>query len=178
MHGSIVGPGVDAAGLYVGLTRGKRVNEAFLVASDDATAERQLVESLRRGDLEATLQDNYRALHRELGISAREGVFAPAAWQQRPAGHLLDLDAAEAQISPRTHTTSYRTSRTTPTGSRTNCGNSARRATTPTQTHAEAKGQRSRRLTLSRSRRMPRACSIVKHRKPPARAAQARRDPR
>lgn len=100
VHGSIVGPGVDAAGLYVGLTRGKRVNEAFLVASDDATAERQLVESLRRGDLEASLQDNYRALHRELGISAREGVFAPAPWQQRPAGHLLDLDATEAQISP------------------------------------------------------------------------------
>ncbi|PPG03368.1 hypothetical protein C5E06_13340 [Pseudoclavibacter sp. RFBI5] len=101
VHGSIVGPGVDAAGLYVGLTRGKRVNEAFLVASDDATAERQLVESLRRGDLEASLQDNYRALHRELGISAREGVFAPAPWQQRPAGHLLDLAAAEAQINPK-----------------------------------------------------------------------------
>ena len=104
VHGSIVGPGVDAAGLYVGLTRGKRVNEAFLVASDDSTAERQLVESLRRGDLEATLQASYRALHRELGISAREGVFAPAPWQQRPAGHLLDLEAAEAQITlPHTH---------------------------------------------------------------------------
>ncbi|PPG30780.1 hypothetical protein C5E10_11630 [Pseudoclavibacter sp. RFBG4] len=100
VHGAIVGPGVDAAGLYVGLTRGKHVNEAFLVASDDAAAERQLVESLRRGDLEASLHDNYRALHRELRISAREGVFAPTHWQQRPAGHVLDLDAAEAQILP------------------------------------------------------------------------------
>lgn len=104
VHGSIVGPGVGAAALYVGLTRGKRINEAFVVAATDIDAEKVVTETLGRGNIEASLADNFRAVQRELGTASRESVYAPAPWQQRPAGHLLDLDAEEARIVPeRTH---------------------------------------------------------------------------
>lgn len=100
VHGSIVGPGVGAAALYVGLTRGKRINEAFVVAASDEDAQKHLADTLGRGQIEASLASNFAAVHRELGISTRESVYAPAPWQQRPAGHLLDLDSEEASIRP------------------------------------------------------------------------------
>lgn len=58
---AIVGPGVDAAGLYVGMTRGRHHNHAVVVAHTDSAAREQLANSMQRGLLEAELDDSIRA---------------------------------------------------------------------------------------------------------------------
>jgi len=54
---SVVGPDVDPAGLYVGLTRGRLSNIAIAVAKTDATARQRIAESMQRGSPELTMQD-------------------------------------------------------------------------------------------------------------------------
>lgn len=68
---SVVGPDVDAAGLYVGLTRGRVHNVAVVVARTDAVARECLVESMQRGTPELTMQDALRAAQAEMRRSAR-----------------------------------------------------------------------------------------------------------
>lgn len=68
---SVVGPDVDAAGLYVGLTRGRVHNVAIVVARTDAAARECLAESMQRGTAELTLQDAVRAAYAEMGRAAR-----------------------------------------------------------------------------------------------------------
>ncbi|MEW1963403.1 AAA family ATPase [Microbacterium sp. NPDC077644] len=68
---SVVGPDVDAAGLYVGLTRGRVHNLAVVVARTDAAARERLVESMQRGTPELTMQDAVRAAEAELRRAAR-----------------------------------------------------------------------------------------------------------
>ncbi|MFJ6652901.1 AAA family ATPase [Microbacterium sp. NPDC091313] len=68
---SVVGPDVDAAGLYVGLTRGRLSNVAIVVARTDAAARECLVESMQRGTPELTMQDAVRAAHAEMRRAAR-----------------------------------------------------------------------------------------------------------
>lgn len=68
---SIVGPGVDAAGLYVGLTRGKRDNRAVVVAATDASARSQLVETMQRRGTEETLEKSRSAARTELNRAAQ-----------------------------------------------------------------------------------------------------------
>lgn len=68
---SVVGPDVDAAGLYVGLTRGRVHNLAVVVAPTDAAARERLVESMQRGTQELTIQDAVRAAEAELRRAAR-----------------------------------------------------------------------------------------------------------
>ncbi|MFE5410167.1 MobF family relaxase [Microbacterium sp. NPDC056569] len=68
---SIVGPGVDAAGLYVGMTRGRTHNEAIAVARTDAAATQQIAESMMRGVPEVSIDDSVRAARSELGRAAR-----------------------------------------------------------------------------------------------------------
>lgn len=68
---SIVGPGVDAAGLYVGMTRGRAHNEAIAIAHTSAAAREQIAESMMRGTLEVSIDDSVRAARRDLGRSAR-----------------------------------------------------------------------------------------------------------
>lgn len=68
---AVVGPDVDAAGLYVGLTRGRLHNVAIVVARTDAAARDCLAESMRRGTPELTVQDAVRAAEAEARRAAR-----------------------------------------------------------------------------------------------------------
>ena len=68
---SIVGPGVDAAGLYVGMTRGRRRNEAVVLAGGRTQAIDVVAGSMRRGRVETTLADARAAARGELARSAR-----------------------------------------------------------------------------------------------------------
>ncbi|MFG6491278.1 AAA family ATPase [Microbacterium sp. P03] len=68
---SVVGPDVDAAGLYVGLTRGRVHNAAIVVARTDAAARECLAESMQRGTPELTMQDAVRAAQAEMRRAAR-----------------------------------------------------------------------------------------------------------
>lgn len=68
---SIVGPGVDAAGMYVGLTRGRRWNEAIVVANSPEAAREELAEAMRRGVPEPTIEDSRAAVQIDLARAAR-----------------------------------------------------------------------------------------------------------
>ncbi|GAA4345498.1 AAA family ATPase [Microbacterium rhizosphaerae] len=71
---SIVGPGVDAAGFYVGMTRGRFHNEALVTKGSSAEAERDIAETLMRGTIEVTLDDARASARSELGRAARPRV--------------------------------------------------------------------------------------------------------
>lgn len=71
---ALVGPGVDAAGLYVGLTRGKDANEVVLVAQTKASAKTQLVEMMQRQSVEETLDASRSAARVELRRAAQSGT--------------------------------------------------------------------------------------------------------
>ncbi|MDF2507562.1 MAG: recD2 4, partial [Microbacterium sp.] len=75
---SVVGPDVDAAGIYVGLTRGRVHNVAIVVARTDAAARECLVESMQRGTPELTMQDAARAAQAEVRRAARNREAAMA----------------------------------------------------------------------------------------------------
>ena len=68
---SIVGPGVDAAGLYVGMTRGRVHNEAIAIAWRAEAAREQIADTMMRGMLEVGVDDSVRAARAELGRAAR-----------------------------------------------------------------------------------------------------------
>ena len=68
---SIVGPDVDAAGLYVGLTRGRRSNDVILTKPTEHAAEAELVAMLQRGSVEATMRESGLAARSELSRAAR-----------------------------------------------------------------------------------------------------------
>ncbi len=76
---SVVGPDVDAAGLYVGLTRGRVHNVAIVVARTDAAARESLAESMQRGIPELTMQDAVRAAQAEMRRAARARDLAAMA---------------------------------------------------------------------------------------------------
>lgn len=67
---SIVGPGVDAAGLYVGLTRGRTENVAITIATDSVAAEAAIAATMRRGIPELTIHDSRTAAASENGRAA------------------------------------------------------------------------------------------------------------
>uniref|UniRef100_UPI003A910613 ATP-dependent DNA helicase n=1 Tax=Glutamicibacter protophormiae TaxID=37930 RepID=UPI003A910613 len=69
---SIIGPGVDAAGLYVGLTRGRIQNLAIVIASSANAARVAVAASMQRGTPEVTMQDAERAAHAEMARAAQE----------------------------------------------------------------------------------------------------------
>lgn len=74
---SIVGPGVDAAGLYVGLTRGRIHNLAVAIAPNDAAACSHVADSMLRGTVEITMQDAVQAAEAEIRLAARS---RPTEW--------------------------------------------------------------------------------------------------
>lgn len=77
----MVGPGVDAAGLYVGLTRGSQQNLAIAVARTDEEAIAQVGTTMMRGTTEPTNEDAMHATHAELRRAARErGQQVPGPW--------------------------------------------------------------------------------------------------
>ncbi|MFB8385577.1 AAA family ATPase [Microbacterium sp. NPDC055910] len=67
---SIVGPGVNAAGLYVGMTRGRYVNEAILISHHRDAALDALASTMLRGTPEVTIDESRRAAHSELHRAA------------------------------------------------------------------------------------------------------------
>lgn len=71
---ALVGPGVDAAGLYVGLTRGKEFNAAVLVAPTRDSAKSQLVDMMQRHDLEETMEKSRAAALTELRRAAQSSA--------------------------------------------------------------------------------------------------------
>ncbi|MET0862098.1 MAG: AAA family ATPase, partial [Microbacterium sp.] len=68
---SLVGPDVDAAGLYVGLTRGRLHNEVVAVGATDRAAQSKIAGSMLRGATELTMQDAVRAADAELRRAAQ-----------------------------------------------------------------------------------------------------------
>ncbi len=74
---ALVGPDVDAAGLYVGMTRGRRDNHAVTIARSEAAAAENLSATMLRGTTEVTIADSRRAAEAELRRSARERETAP-----------------------------------------------------------------------------------------------------
>lgn len=83
---AIVGPDVDAAGLYVGLTRGRLTNQAVVVARTDAAAIEKLASTMVRGITEVTISDAIRAAEAELRHAAREQVSAAQGYARGRAG--------------------------------------------------------------------------------------------
>ncbi|WP_439593073.1 AAA family ATPase [Microbacterium sp.] len=75
---SIVGPDVDAAGLYVGLTRGRTHNAAITIADGQQHAIENIARSMRRGTPEVTIEDSIRAARAELART-RGNTPAPMA---------------------------------------------------------------------------------------------------
>ncbi|HSC97277.1 MAG TPA: AAA family ATPase [Casimicrobiaceae bacterium] len=69
---AVVGPDVDAAGLYVGLTRGRHQNIAVTIARTDEDALSNIGATMMRGTTELTIQDAMRAAEAELRRAARE----------------------------------------------------------------------------------------------------------
>lgn len=83
---SLVGPGVDASGLYVGLARGRHDNTALVVAGSEASARAQLVEAMQHQPIEETLEKNRAAARAELDRAALAALqSATAAASQRGA---------------------------------------------------------------------------------------------
>jgi len=76
-HASVVGPDVDAAGLYVGMTRGRARNEVVTIARDDAEAAVRVAAIMTRGMPELSLGESIREARRELGRAARDSVAPP-----------------------------------------------------------------------------------------------------
>ena len=71
---AIVGPDVDAAGLYVGLTRGRHSNLAIRIGQTEQGAIADLAATMLRGGVEITLTDSVRAAQAELRRAAREAA--------------------------------------------------------------------------------------------------------
>lgn len=92
---SIVGPGLDASGLYVGMTRGRNHNEAIAIAGSDAAARDRIADSMLRGIPEVSIDDSIRAARTELERAGRPPAAIP--WTdraQRPLRHVLDIERA------------------------------------------------------------------------------------
>lgn len=107
---SIVGPGVDASGLYVGMTRGRAHNEAIAIARTDAAAREQIADSMMRGIPEITIDDSVRAARSELGRAAQRAESAVRGellglteWMRDARRKLLELDGDISAAVARRH---------------------------------------------------------------------------
>jgi len=106
---SLVGPDVDASGLYVGLTRGRRHNEVVVVARSDAAAREELAGAMMRGLPEPDVSDAIRAARRDLQRSARDAVPEQSdrldltSWAQAARTALLKADAERADEDAQHH---------------------------------------------------------------------------
>lgn len=97
VHASYVGPSIDAAGLYVGVTRGRRTNTVMMIARNYNQAIEQLAETMMRGRLEVTLDDARRASLSELGRVARNPAHAAQGNRPEPGRTVRDrLETARA----------------------------------------------------------------------------------
>jgi exodeoxyribonuclease V alpha subunit len=67
---SVVGPGVDASGLYVGMTRGRLRNTAIVVTRPGQSSHEALANTMLRGTPETTMEEAVSAAHAELRRAA------------------------------------------------------------------------------------------------------------
>ena len=74
---SLVGPGVDAAGLYVGLTRGREDNNLILTCPSTRAAKSELIAMLQRGRVEETIDASREAARAELRRAASTHTAVP-----------------------------------------------------------------------------------------------------
>lgn len=74
----IVGPDVDAAGLYVGLTRGRHNNHVIAIAATADMAREAIADTLARGVSESTVEESRAAARIDLQRAARRTVAGPA----------------------------------------------------------------------------------------------------
>ncbi|MGX5770318.1 AAA family ATPase [Microbacterium trichothecenolyticum] len=95
-HASIVGPGVDASGLYVGMTRGRTHNEALAIAGTAPAARDRIADSMLRGIPEVSIDDSIRAAHTELSRAARPPAPTPPTDRARASDQVPDDDSAGA----------------------------------------------------------------------------------
>lgn len=68
---SIVMPGVDASGLYVGMTRGRELNEVITLAASRSAQVEQLASTMMRGTSEASFEDAAAAARLDLSQAAK-----------------------------------------------------------------------------------------------------------
>lgn len=67
---SIVGPGVEAAGLYVGLTRGRDRNEVIMTSPTTSAAQAELIQMMQHRAIEETVERSRAAARLEFRRSA------------------------------------------------------------------------------------------------------------
>ncbi|MGC5172075.1 AAA family ATPase [Microbacterium sp. DT81.1] len=96
---SVVGHGVDASGLYVGMTRGRAHNEAIAIARTDAAARTAIADSMLRGIPEVSIEDSIEGARTELNRAAHMPqpvpTSPPAMWNDRtgrPFGHVNGVE--------------------------------------------------------------------------------------
>jgi len=91
---AIVGPGMDAAGLYVGMTRGRWHNEVIVASPTMQLASAEVSEALMRGGREVTVADSVDAARRELrraAIDPARGNPATSSWPHHSPGPLAPV---------------------------------------------------------------------------------------
>ena len=108
---AIVGPDVDASGLYVGMTRGRFHNEALALVKAGETSVGVIAERMLRGRPEVTVDDARAAARAELGraarmtgaasIGARDELFAMAEWLMAARAHatVAESDVASSEAN-------------------------------------------------------------------------------
>lgn len=95
---AIVGPDVDAAGLYVGMTRGRLHNEAIAIPRPGQTAVDVVAATMMRGLPEVTIADARRGARTELGRAARSE--APTAVPESQPGKPPGADGGHSATIP------------------------------------------------------------------------------
>lgn len=89
---SVVGPGVDASGLYVGMTRGRVHNEALAIARNSDAARGTIAETMLRGRIEVGIDDSIQAARTELSRAAHEPDHATGHASQSGASTEVALE--------------------------------------------------------------------------------------
>nr|WP_246298284.1 AAA family ATPase [Leifsonia soli] len=79
---ALVGPGVDAAGLYVGLTRGRLQNDVIVIAATVEAAKTELAATMQRQSTEVTIEESRAAAKLELWRAAQDDRARPRAVAQ------------------------------------------------------------------------------------------------
>lgn len=93
---ALVMPGVDSAGLYVGMTRGRELNEVLTAAHTREAQIEELAQTMTRTAEEASVDDAVLAALRDHEAAAQPERKPIPAWtdeQARPYGYLTNLDA-------------------------------------------------------------------------------------
>lgn len=88
---SLVGPGVDSAGLYVGLTRGRDRNDVILTSPSRAAARTELIQMMQHQSIEETIERSRTA--------ARQELHRAATSQENGSGYEAATSGTDAGLS-------------------------------------------------------------------------------